>query len=78
MEKIAPYVKKSIQCKLKHIELIESTTQFGQIGGVLINNGEIIKQSIGGLLIRTKPAGANEGGIAKGEGGLDSLIIDYT
>ena len=76
MNKIPADVKRAVQCRLGSIELIESTTEFGQIGGILIKDGEILEQSVGGVLVRTKPALANEGGIAKGYGGIDTLLIE--
>lgn len=42
MDKIADNPKLSIQCRVDGLNLIESCTEFGQIGGTLVQNGFII------------------------------------
>ena len=49
--------------------------ELGIFGGLISQNGTIIYERIGGSLLRSKPARNIEGGIASGQGYIDSVFL---
>lgn len=62
--------------KDNQLVLGEGISEFGVFGSITTEGAEILQNSVGGNLIRTKDANCNEGGIAAGFAVLDSYIVE--
>ena len=51
------------------------TSELGIFGSLITQNGMIISERIGGSLLRSKSATSIEGGIASGQGCIDSILL---
>jgi len=49
--------------------------ELGIFGSLISQNGTVIYERIGGSLFRSKPATNIEGGIASGQGYIDSIFL---
>lgn len=49
--------------------------ELGIFGSLISQNGTVVYQRIGGSLLRSKPVKNIEGGIASGQGCIDSLLL---
>jgi hypothetical protein len=49
--------------------------ELGIFGSLISQNGKIISERIGGSLLRSKPEESIEGGIATGQGYIDSILL---
>lgn len=49
--------------------------ELGIFGSLISQNGTVIYERIGGSLLRSKPATNTEGGIASGQGYIDSVLL---
>lgn len=49
--------------------------ELGIFGSLISQNGTVIYERIGGSLLRSKPATSIEGGIASGQGFIDSILL---
>ena len=50
-------------------------SELGIFGSLISENGKIIYERIGGSLLRSKPVRNIEGGIASGQGFIDSILL---
>lgn len=53
----------------------QTTGELGIFGGIISQNGRIIYERVGGSLFRSKSATSIEGGIASGQGCIDSILF---
>lgn len=53
----------------------EINGELGIFSGLISQNGRILYERIGGSLYRSKPATNIEGGIASGQGCIDSILL---
>lgn len=51
------------------------TGELGMFGGLISRNGQMISERLGGSLYRSKAAESIEGGIATGQGWIDSVVL---
>jgi hypothetical protein len=62
----------------KNNELIcekQINSELGIFGSLISQNGTVLYERIGGSLLRSKPSGNIEGGIASGQGYIDSILF---
>ena len=53
----------------------EINGELGIFGSIISQNGTILSERVGGSLLRSKPATNIEGGIASGQGCIDSVLL---
>jgi hypothetical protein len=53
----------------------DMTGELGMFGSVISQQGRIVSERIGGCLLRSKPTRCVEGGIASGQGCIDSIVL---
>ena len=82
MSRIYPPIHSSLirlsQTNNNNNELIcekELIGELGIFGSLISQNGKIIYERVGGSLLRSKPSTNIEGGIASGQGYIDSILL---
>ena len=53
----------------------ETNGELGMFGSLISRNGQMISERLGGSLYRSKDARSVEGGIATGQGWIDSVLL---
>jgi Na+-transporting NADH:ubiquinone oxidoreductase subunit NqrD len=51
------------------------SSELGIFGSLISRNGTVVYERTGGCLLRSKPAANIEGGIASGQGYIDSIYL---
>lgn len=74
---VDPFISQNyvIKTDKKMYEKEDLISELGVFGILITKSNEIISNTTGGYLIRTKPLAVNEGGVATGYAALDSLIL---
>ena len=76
MERIFPMVQKSLLLRQGKVDLHPSVSEYGVYGVFLGDNSDSpLMNECAGYLVRTKPVGVDEGGVATGYSVLSSLVL---
>lgn len=75
MERIKPPVCKNLLARGGQAQEMDTISEVGIFGVYLGNSTEVFVNRMGGHLVRTKQANANEGGVASGYATVDTPYL---
>ena len=75
MSRISPPIRPSLICSNGCIIEKQINSELGIFGSLITQNGKLISERSGGYLLRSKPSSNIEGGIASGQGYIDSIYL---
>ncbi|CAF0935091.1 unnamed protein product [Adineta ricciae] len=75
MSRISPPIRPSLICSKGSIIERQINSELGIFGSLITQNGKLVSERSGGYLLRSKPSSNIEGGIASGQGYIDSIYL---
>jgi hypothetical protein len=75
MSRIYPPITSSLIRSSESIVEKQINSELGIFGSLISQNGTVLYERIGGSLLRSKPSINIEGGIATGQGYIDSIVF---
>jgi len=75
MDIIRPPITKNVLLRKGELQRADVVSELGVYGIYLHNGEQVVRNDVGGHLLRTKGVESNEGGVAAGFAVIDSLIL---